>query len=150
MCSGSGVVANFYGIVSFWGRAILIGCFEGTRRRFIESTELYLAAVHQQVEKRRTGVIPNLEDYILLRRDTGALKMCFAMGEFGLNLSIPDAVFENDLMKTMQDCANDVVVLSNVSSPCLFVSPQTYSPSSLTNDLGYLLLEYRAGSRRDV
>jgi hypothetical protein len=42
--------------------------------------------------------------------------MCFAMGEFGLNLNIPDEVFENPLIKIMEDAANDVVVLSNVGA----------------------------------
>lgn len=41
--------------------------------------------------------------------------MCFAMGEFGLNVDIPDEVFECPQIRIMEDCANDVVVLSNVS-----------------------------------
>ncbi|KAG9030992.1 hypothetical protein FRB95_003272 [Tulasnella sp. JGI-2019a] len=48
-----------------------------------------------------------------LRRDNGALKMCFAMAEFSLGLDIPDAVFQNPLIKIMEDAANDVVVLAN-------------------------------------
>ncbi|KAG8986735.1 hypothetical protein FRB93_005170 [Tulasnella sp. JGI-2019a] len=52
-------------------------------------------------------------DHRILRRDNGALKMCFAMAEFSLGLDIPDAVFQNPLIKIMEDAANDVVVLAN-------------------------------------
>lgn len=41
--------------------------------------------------------------------------MCFAMGEFAMKLNIPDEVLEHPSIKIMEDCANDVVVLSNVS-----------------------------------
>ncbi|KAG8980783.1 hypothetical protein FRB90_007487 [Tulasnella sp. 427] len=98
---------------SFWGRAVELGCSVGTQRRFLEYTDLYVQAVHEQVLHRARNYIPPLEEFIRLRRDTGALKMCFAMGEFGLNVDIPDVVFECPLIRIMEDCSNDVVVLSN-------------------------------------
>lgn len=98
---------------SFWGRAIELGCSPGTQRRFLEYTDLYVQAVHEQVLHRARDNILPLDEFIRLRRDTGALKMCFAMGEFGLNVDIPDVVFECPQIRIMEDCANDVVVLSN-------------------------------------
>ncbi|KAG8908273.1 hypothetical protein FRB99_007806 [Tulasnella sp. 403] len=98
---------------SFWGRAVETGCAPGMQRRFLEYTDLYVQAVHEQVLNRAQGHIPTIDSFIELRRDTGALKMCFAMGEFGLNLDLPDEVFECPLIRIMEDCANDVVVLSN-------------------------------------
>lgn len=92
-----------------------MGCSEGTRRRFIDSTELYLSAVLEEGEKRRNGVVLSLDEYLALRRDTDGFKMCFAMGEFGLTLNLPDVVFNDELLKTLQDCANDVAVVSRVS-----------------------------------
>ncbi|KAG8902020.1 hypothetical protein FRB99_004869 [Tulasnella sp. 403] len=100
-------------IRDFWVHTLQVGCAPGTQRRFLEYTDLYLKAVHNLVIKRALSIVPDLESYIHLRRDTGALKMCFVMGEFGLGLDIPDEVFEHPLIKTMEDCANDVVVLSN-------------------------------------
>lgn len=47
-------------------------------------------------------------------------QICFVMGEFGLGIDVPDEVFENPLVRTMEDCSNDIVVLSNVrSNPAL-------------------------------
>ncbi|KIO32367.1 hypothetical protein M407DRAFT_214327 [Tulasnella calospora MUT 4182] len=99
-------------IQDFWGQALSMGCSEGTRRRFIDSTELYLSAVLEEGEKRRNGVVLSLDEYLALRRDTDGFKMCFAMGEFGLTLNLPDVVFNDELLKTLQDCANDVAVVS--------------------------------------
>ncbi|KAG8943960.1 hypothetical protein FRC00_010843, partial [Tulasnella sp. 408] len=99
------------GIRGFLKQAQLAECSEGTRRRFLKATELYLAAVPQQVEKQRNGVIPGVDEYLALRRETSGLKMCFAIGEFGLLLNLPDAVFEDEMMKIMHDCAIDIVVL---------------------------------------
>lgn len=99
---------------SFWSRTLEVGCAEGTQRRFINYTDLYVQAVHDQVMKRIQDEVPSIDEYLALRRDTGALKMCFAMGEFGLNVNIPDEVFEHPLIAIMEECANDVVVLSNV------------------------------------
>ncbi|KAG8873853.1 hypothetical protein FRB97_006409 [Tulasnella sp. 331] len=96
-----------------WGRAIQIGCSEGAQRRFLEYFDQYVQAVHAQVLNRAKNHIPDLENWIKLRRDTGGLKMCFAIGEFGLNLDLPDEVFECPLIRVMENCANDVVVLSN-------------------------------------
>ncbi|KAG8926677.1 hypothetical protein FRC03_011428 [Tulasnella sp. 419] len=98
---------------SFWGRALESGCSEGTHRRFLEASDLYMNAVHEQVICRATARIPTVEEFIKLRRDTGALKMCFAAGEYGAGLDLPDEVFDHPYIKIMENCSNDVVVISN-------------------------------------
>ncbi|KAG9042910.1 hypothetical protein FS837_010231 [Tulasnella sp. UAMH 9824] len=99
------------GMRYFLEHAQLADCTEGTRRRFFEATQRYLSAVPEQVEKRRNGIIPSLDEYLALRRETSGLKMCFAVGEFGLMMRVPDAVFDDEMMKTMQECAIDIAVL---------------------------------------
>ncbi|KAG8855037.1 hypothetical protein FRB96_007232 [Tulasnella sp. 330] len=98
---------------SLWSRVLEAGISPGANRRFIETTDLYLQAVHQHVVNRSKDTILDIETFIQLRRDNGALKMCFAMGEFSLGLNIPDEVLQHPLIKIMEDAANDVVVLSN-------------------------------------
>lgn len=39
------------------------------------------------------------------------------MGEFAMDLDIPDEVFSDPGIQILENCANDVVVLSNVSGP---------------------------------
>ncbi|KAG8868414.1 hypothetical protein FRB97_007559, partial [Tulasnella sp. 331] len=98
---------------SLWSRVLETGISPGAHRRFLETTDLYLQAVHQHVVNRSKDKILDIESFIQLRRDNGALKMCFAMGEFSLGLNIPDEVLQHPLIKIMEDASNDVVVLSN-------------------------------------
>jgi len=87
----------------------------GTQRRFLEYTKLYLDALHTQVRDRTVEKILSIQEYIELRRDTGGMKLCFSMGEYGLGLDIPDEVFEHPVIQEMEYMANDVATLSNVS-----------------------------------
>ena len=100
---------------SFWARALDSGVAIGTQRRFLEYTKLYLNALHTQVQNRTLPKVLGIQEYIDLRRDTGGMKLCFAMGEYGLGLDIHDQVFEHPLIQEMESMANDVATLSNVS-----------------------------------
>jgi hypothetical protein len=53
----------------------------GAQRRFIETMDLFFQSVTQQALDRATGVIPDLESYIALRRDTSGCKPCWALIE---------------------------------------------------------------------
>ena len=54
---------------SFWARCIP-DCGGGAQERFKESFELFFEAVHIQTRAREEGIIPDLESYIDVRRDT--------------------------------------------------------------------------------
>ena len=54
---------------SFWGRMITTAS-PGTQQRFRETMDFFFQAVTQQAIDRETGVVPDLESYISLRRDT--------------------------------------------------------------------------------
>ncbi|KAG8966577.1 hypothetical protein FRC03_011633 [Tulasnella sp. 419] len=100
-------------IQDFWRRAVELGCSEGTKHRFIEATRLYLESVTRQVQSRTDTTTLDVAHFIKERRDTGAVRMCFAMGEYGVGLDLPDHVFQHPVLRAMEDCANDVVALSN-------------------------------------
>lgn len=57
---------------SFWSRCIP-GAGPGTQARFKESLELFFEAVNIQARTRDDNVIPDLESYIDVRRDTSGL-----------------------------------------------------------------------------
>jgi hypothetical protein len=54
---------------SFWARCIP-DCGPGAQERFKETLELFFEAVNIQTRAREEGVIPDLESYIDVRRDT--------------------------------------------------------------------------------
>ncbi|CAK5261827.1 unnamed protein product [Mycena citricolor] len=85
----------------------------GTQRRFIETFDFFFQSVTQQAMDRDAGVIPDLESYIALRRDTSGCKPSFALIEYANNLDIPDEVMEHPLLMSLTEAANDLVTWSN-------------------------------------
>lgn len=53
----------------------------GTQQRFIETIDLFFQAVTQQASDRDAGIVPDLESYIALRRDTSGCKPSWALIE---------------------------------------------------------------------
>ncbi|KAG9014251.1 hypothetical protein FRB94_013561 [Tulasnella sp. JGI-2019a] len=97
---------------SFWERASATAS-EGTQRRFVETCQLYVNAIYQQVVNRRHDQIPTFESFIQLRRDTSAVKLVFSLIEYSLNLTLPDAVFDDPIIKSLEQGANDILTWAN-------------------------------------
>ncbi|KAJ6494348.1 isoprenoid synthase domain-containing protein [Mycena sanguinolenta] len=85
----------------------------GVYDRFVETFDLFLQSVHDQAIHRTTGVIPSLEEYITLRRDTSGCKPCWAIIEYANNLDIPNNVMEHPVLCGLGEAANDLVAWSN-------------------------------------
>ncbi|KJA23141.1 hypothetical protein HYPSUDRAFT_138166 [Hypholoma sublateritium FD-334 SS-4] len=85
----------------------------GTQQRFIETFDFFFQSVTQQASDRAAGVIPDLESYIALRRDTSGCKPCWALIEYAYNLDIPDEVMEHPVIRNLGEAANDLVTWSN-------------------------------------
>lgn len=94
----------------------------GTSRRFIETMDLFFQAVHVQAIDRAKGVVPDLESYISLRRDTSGCKPCWALIEYANNLDIPDEVMEHPIIQSLGEAANDLVTWSNASTSIYYLS----------------------------
>ena len=141
---------------SYYKRLILTGS-SGAQRRFIETMDFFFQSVTQQALDRATGVIPDLESYIALRRDTSGCKPCWALIECKLfsasvhrliltscldanNLDIPDEVMEHPLIVSLGEATNDLVTWSNVSIP----TPVLQSNVFTSVDLGYIFVQCRA------
>ncbi|KIM48679.1 hypothetical protein M413DRAFT_83524 [Hebeloma cylindrosporum] len=96
----------------FWARCIP-GCGHGAQGRFKESLELFFEAVNIQTRAREEGVIPDLESYIDVRRDTSGCKPCWALIEYALDIDLPDFVVEHPVIQALNQGTNDLVTWSN-------------------------------------
>jgi hypothetical protein len=54
---------------SFWGRGIP-DCGPGAQARFRDTMSLFFEAVNRQARAREQNIVPDLESYIDIRRDT--------------------------------------------------------------------------------
>jgi hypothetical protein len=84
------------------------------QRRFIESLAGFFQGVTQECRDRKSGSLPDLESYILLRRDTSGCKPCFVLIEYANNLDIPDDVLEDPILNDIIGAANDFISWANV------------------------------------
>ena len=115
---------------SFYKR-ILLTASPGTQQRFLETFDFFFQSVTQQAADRASGCIPDLESYIVLRRDTSGCKPCWALIECNVmrirqigkpliasidanNLKIPDEVMDHPIIRSLGEASNDVVTWSNV------------------------------------
>ena len=77
--------------------------------------DLFFKAITTQARDRAAGVIPDLEDYIVVRRDTSGCKPCWALIEYANNLDLSDEVMEHPIIQGLDEATNDLVTWSNVS-----------------------------------
>lgn len=134
-------------LFSYW-RRLTPSASQGMKERFIHTFDLFFYAVTQQAADRRAGVIPDINSYITLRRDTSGCKPCWALIEYANDLDIPDDVMEHEVLETLGEAANDLVTWSNVSLLLLqrfYVYKLVSQPRPF---LGHLLIQCRAVSRR--
>ncbi|TFK49130.1 terpenoid synthase [Heliocybe sulcata] len=96
----------------FWVRLSASATF-GVESRFIKTFDAFFKAVTQQALDRQKGRIPDLESYIIMRRDTSGCRPCWALIEYANHLAIPDEVMEHPLLVSLGDAANDLVTWSN-------------------------------------
>jgi hypothetical protein len=85
----------------------------GAQQRFMSTMDLFFQSVSQQAIDRKMGVVPDLESYISLRRDTSGCKPCWALIEYANDLDIPDEVMEHPSLEALGEAANDLVTWSN-------------------------------------
>ena len=76
--------------------------------------DLFFKAVTIQARDRAAGVIPDLEDYVVMRRNTSGCKPSWALIEYANGLDLPDEVMEHQVIQNLDDATNDLVTWSNV------------------------------------
>ncbi|TDL18758.1 terpenoid synthase [Rickenella mellea] len=94
-------------------RRVATTATKGMKQRFISTFDMFFQAVAVQAADRQDNVIPDLESYITLRRDTSGCKPCWALIEYANGLDIPDDVIEHPVLRDLGEAANDLVTWSN-------------------------------------
>ncbi|KAI0053966.1 terpenoid synthase [Auriscalpium vulgare] len=96
----------------FWSRCI-VDCPPAVQQRFKSSMNMFFQSVHQQASDRARGIIPDLESYIDIRRDTSGCKPVFDLIEYSHGFALPDEVVEHPTIMALNEGANDLVTWSN-------------------------------------
>ncbi|KAI9436959.1 terpenoid synthase [Lactarius indigo] len=94
----------------FWVLAIRTASPQ-TQKRFIETYDAHIQAVVQEVADRTHKRVRSIQDYLELRRDTTAVKSCFAILELGMNL--PDEAIDHPVIKELCTLANEMIIAIN-------------------------------------
>ncbi|GJJ07191.1 hypothetical protein Clacol_001391 [Clathrus columnatus] len=96
----------------FWLRCVR-DASPAFERRFLESFGLFLEARNIQCKHRSENVIPTLEEYIDIRRDSSGLKPLIDFLEYTLQIDIPEQVMEHPIMHAMKQDVNDFCTWTN-------------------------------------
>lgn len=83
--------------------------------------DLFFKAVAQQSAHRAQRILPSLESYVPLRRDTSGCKPCFALIEYAAGIDLPDEVINHPTIRALEEATNDLVTWSNVRCHCIFL-----------------------------
>ena len=102
---------------------------ERTERESLEQRRMELLKRKQKLiadNKKRKDDLANLdkdlEKFIEFRRDTASLRTAFVMGEFANDIKLSDEILSKKVLVSLNDKANDVVGLSNVSETTVLSS----------------------------
>ena len=84
-------------------------------RRFLQQCEDYIEAVSREAEYRERDEVLDMERYETLRRENSAVRLCFMLAMYALQIDLPDEVFEDPAFNTIYFAACDLVCWANVS-----------------------------------
>ncbi|KAF8622004.1 hypothetical protein AX15_007358 [Amanita polypyramis BW_CC] len=85
----------------------------GCRDRFIKNMQLFFKAVAHQVQLKMEGYIPDLESYIVHRRDNSCCFPCFQLIEYAGGFTLPDEVAEHPVIRSLEEATNDHITWYN-------------------------------------
>ncbi|KZS92130.1 terpenoid synthase [Sistotremastrum niveocremeum HHB9708] len=94
----------------FWVRAKEISS-TAQQERFIKSFSAYLDAVVVEARDRDIHHIPDFDEYLTVRRNTGAVRPSFWIAEGAAG--VPEHVLEHETLATLTTCAVDIISISN-------------------------------------
>lgn len=68
-----------------------------------------------EADLREQSVVLDVDSYNMLRRENSAVRYCFGLFGYLLNLDLPDEIFEHHVFMRMHLAAVDMVTWANVS-----------------------------------
>jgi hypothetical protein len=99
-------------LVDLWAR-MSEGSNPAWRARFRYSVSAYFASQVWEATNRARRTIPGKDEYIRMRRITGALDTGIVLIDLAAHVMLPDAVRTSPLVTDLCDAANDVVCWTN-------------------------------------
>ncbi len=99
-------------LLDLWGR-MTARSTPAWRDRFRASVAAYFASQIWEATNRATGTTPAPDDYIRMRRITGALDTGIVLIDLAAHVALPDAVRTSPLVVALCDAANDIVCWTN-------------------------------------
>ena len=87
-------------------------------RQFLANCETYVDSVVQEAGLRDRGEVLGFKDYVHLRRENSAVRVCFDMIPYILDIDLPKDVLADPIFQKIYFSAVDMVCLANVSIFC--------------------------------
>ncbi|KAK7461741.1 Anterior gradient protein 2 [Stygiomarasmius scandens] len=82
-------------------------------RRFLDHCDVAFAAGAREAELREKGEVLSIKKYLALRRETSGARTCFDMGEYLMNIDLPQALYDDEQFSKGYQAALDLIFLSN-------------------------------------
>jgi len=96
----------------FWLRSLPLTT-PGCQKRFLDTMDGYTHSTYEQVIHRAKDFDLDIDEFIIWRRQSSAVRVVFVLIELGLGLDMPDEVMEHPLILRLDECANDLIGLGN-------------------------------------
>ena len=108
----------------------------------MKHTEAYVNGFTVEAGLREKNVVLDLVAYDQLRRENSAVRYCFGLFGYILDLDLPDEIFEHPVFMRMHLAAVDMVTWSNVMIILFDTAHSTYTH---VDAIGRLFLQHGAG-----
>jgi len=96
----------------YWSRCIA-DAKPAVQHRFKETLAQFFESVNLQARDRDANIIPDLESFIDIRRDTSGCKSVFDLVEYAMDIELPDEVHGHPVIAALRQGSNDLVTWSN-------------------------------------
>ncbi|KAF5664694.1 hypothetical protein FHETE_6965 [Fusarium heterosporum] len=94
-------------------RRVSQGSSPGIRRRFALAMKDYTDGVVHHVKSFATSSIPSIEEMLKTRQLSSGVTPLYHLVEYAHGIKLPDAVFDNPVIQTLERLGVDFVLLSN-------------------------------------
>ncbi|KZT04738.1 terpenoid synthase [Laetiporus sulphureus 93-53] len=100
-------------VTKSWWMKMLETIGPNSKKRFVDTMDLYFKAITQQAADRAAMRVPELAAYIHLRRRTSGCKTGFVLIGYTAHIDLPDEVYEHPLIQGLMDITNDSISWCN-------------------------------------
>jgi hypothetical protein len=93
----------------------------GVAGRLINNLCNYVDTVGKEAELREKNEVLDIPNYVIFRRETSAIRPCFDLVEYCLDLDLPQYVHDDPLFISGYNAGMDLIFWANVKFPCSLV-----------------------------